>query len=268
MPILGSSNSAANKDASPYLTYPLRAEWAKRLQWILSSLPCFWLSVWLGSKTPVLFSFFLYCMPPCCSWAAHFPSAFWYPWHCCLTVTVVLHSKYMANPSPSSYFYFCADSFNFCPTEYVIIRHDVRPSNFQNFSEAFELKSVQLLIVVKILVWCHKYWQNGDKILWLSRKHCGKRRNCSWRAISSFPTMFSKAVCCRCVKMSIEKRINPPSPLPRIDWRAYYAAFNIILVISRAGDSSHYPFLSLVLENKMGLWSVFHNDTLVDYVRL
>ena len=27
--------------------------------------------------------------------------------------------------------------------------------------------------------------------------------NCSLRAISSFPTMFSKAVCCRCVKMSI-----------------------------------------------------------------
>ena len=27
----------------------------------------------------------------------------------------------------------------------------------------------------------------------LSRKHCGKKRNCSLRAISPFPTMFSKA---------------------------------------------------------------------------
>ena len=41
-----------------------------------------------------------------------------------------------------------------------------------------------------------KKWKNGDTIIWLSIKYCGKRRNCSLRAISSFPTMFSKAVCC------------------------------------------------------------------------
>ena len=40
-----------------------------------------------------------------------------------------------------------------------------------------------------------KIWTNGDVIIWLNRKHCGKRRNCSLRAISSFPTMFSKDVC-------------------------------------------------------------------------
>ena len=44
---------------------------------------------------------------------------------------------------------------------------------------------------------------NGYTIFWLSQKHCGKRRNCSLWAISSFPTMFSKTVCCWCVKMSI-----------------------------------------------------------------
>ena len=36
---------------------------------------------------------------------------------------------------------------------------------------------------------------NGDAIFSLSRKH-EKRRNFSLRAISSLPTMFSKAVCC------------------------------------------------------------------------
>ena len=41
-----------------------------------------------------------------------------------------------------------------------------------------------------------KIWTNGDTMIYLCRKHCGKRRNCSLRAISSFPTMFSKAVCC------------------------------------------------------------------------
>ena len=29
------------------------------------------------------------------------------------------------------------------------------------------------------------------------RKHCGKRRNCSLRAISPFPTVFSKGLYCR-----------------------------------------------------------------------
>ena len=41
-----------------------------------------------------------------------------------------------------------------------------------------------------------KIWMNGDTIICLSRKHCGKRRNCLLRAISPFPGMFSKAVCC------------------------------------------------------------------------
>ena len=39
-----------------------------------------------------------------------------------------------------------------------------------------------------------KLWTNGDTIICLSRKHYGKRRNCSLQAISPFPTMFSKAV--------------------------------------------------------------------------
>ena len=32
------------------------------------------------------------------------------------------------------------------------------------------------------------------------RKHCGKRRNCSLRAISPFPTVISKDLYCRHVK--------------------------------------------------------------------
>ena len=34
----------------------------------------------------------------------------------------------------------------------------------------------------------------------MGRKHCGKRRNCSLRAISPFPTVFSKDMYCRQVK--------------------------------------------------------------------
>ena len=48
-----------------------------------------------------------------------------------------------------------------------------------------------------------KIWTNGDTIILMSRKHCGKKRNCSLRAISSFPTMFSKCCLLLMVKMSI-----------------------------------------------------------------
>ena len=48
-----------------------------------------------------------------------------------------------------------------------------------------------------------KIWTDGDTIIWLSSKHCGKTTNCSLWAISPFSTMFSKAVCCWCIKMSI-----------------------------------------------------------------
>ena len=69
-----------------------------------------------------------------------------------------------------------------------------------------------------------KIWINRDTMIWLSRKHCGKRRNCSLWAISSFSTMFSKAVCSWCVKMSIygvkgyknEILTTPPTPLKHL----------------------------------------------------
>ena len=39
-----------------------------------------------------------------------------------------------------------------------------------------------------------------QKVLQMGRKHCGKRRNCSLRAISPFPIVFSKDMYCRHVK--------------------------------------------------------------------
>ena len=44
-----------------------------------------------------------------------------------------------------------------------------------------------------------KFYEN-DKVLQKGKKHCGKRRNCSLRVISPFPTVFSKDLFCRHVK--------------------------------------------------------------------
>ena len=81
----------------------------------------------------------------------------------------------------------------------------------QNFKKRSSLGSLTLYFICQF--WAlqiqqktdmmSKSWTNGDTVIWLSRKHCGKRRNCSLRAISSFPKMFSKAVYCWWVKMSI-----------------------------------------------------------------
>ena len=43
-------------------------------------------------------------------------------------------------------------------------------------------------------------WWEWQKVLQMGRKHCGKRRNCSLRAISPFPTVFSKDLYWRHVK--------------------------------------------------------------------
>ena len=43
-------------------------------------------------------------------------------------------------------------------------------------------------------------WRKWKKVIQTGRKHCGKRRNCSLRAISPFPTVFSKGCFPRGVK--------------------------------------------------------------------
>ena len=43
-------------------------------------------------------------------------------------------------------------------------------------------------------------WWKWKKVLQAGRKHCGKRRNCSLRAISPFPTVFLKDFYCKHVK--------------------------------------------------------------------
>ena len=48
-----------------------------------------------------------------------------------------------------------------------------------------------------------RIWWQWQKVLLTGRKHCGKRRNCSFWAISPFPTVFSKDLHCRHVKARV-----------------------------------------------------------------
>ena len=52
-----------------------------------------------------------------------------------------------------------------------------------------------------------KNFDENGRVIQTGRNHCGKRRNCSLRAISPFPTMFSRGLFprgvkrCHCVRM-------------------------------------------------------------------
>ena len=52
------------------------------------------------------------------------------------------------------------------------------------------------------------------------RKHCGKRRNCSLRGISPFPTIFSKGLFPRVVKSwdCVVKKLNLLPNDKTLDW--------------------------------------------------
>ena len=65
----------------------------------------------------------------------------------------------------------------------------------------------------------------------MGRKHCGKRRNCSLRAISSFPTVFSKYLYCRHVK-------NPGLVWERVN-QATFSLFYLLRIINLKPLYSH-----------------------------
>ena len=55
----------------------------------------------------------------------------------------------------------------------------------------------------RVCRWQFQIWWKWKKVIQPSRKHCGKRRNCSWRAISPFPSVFKRLVSQRRQKVSL-----------------------------------------------------------------
>ena len=53
-----------------------------------------------------------------------------------------------------------------------------------------------------------KIWTNGDTIICLSRKHCGKSRNDSLRSLSPFPQCFQKQSLVLLKQVSMQLRVK------------------------------------------------------------
>ena len=61
--------------------------------------------------------------------------------------------------------------------------------SYFNLSQTTNFRLSQTERVRRRQLWIWWKWQ---KVLQMGRKHCGKRRNCSLRAISPFPSVFLK----------------------------------------------------------------------------
>ena len=80
----------------------------------------------------------------------------------------------------------------------------VRPTNIDsekgNYLTLSKTRNFRLFQTKRFADDNFKFDENGEKDLQMGRKHSGKRRNCSSRAISPFPAVFSKDLYCRHVK--------------------------------------------------------------------
>ena len=79
------------------------------------------------------------------------------------------------------------------------------------------MTNFRLFQTKRVCIWQFQIWWKWQKVLQTGWKHCGKWRNCLLRAISPFPSVFSKYLCCR--HINTRERVKPKST----GW--VYAAF-------------------------------------------
>ena len=91
-----------------------------------------------------------------------------------------------------------------------------------------------------------------QNVLQKGRKRCGKRRNCSLRAISPFPTVFSNDLYCRHVKIMVCFRNNFVFQRPWIDNIVFNVVFqHYFSNIAATGAAVHvfslYQYSAIIL---------------------
>ena len=72
-----------------------------------------------------------------------------------------------------------------CTTPATELLHKLRLSHYQT-------TNFRLFQIERFCRWQFQIWRKWKNVIQTGRKHCRKRRNCSLRAISPFPTAFSK----------------------------------------------------------------------------
>ena len=90
--------------------------------------------------------------------------------------------------------------FFFLPADTSIKSHHFSKSSLAGTLTHYQTTNFRLFQTKKVCRWQFQIWRKWQKVIQMGRKHCGKRRNCSLRAISPFPTVFSKGLFPRGVK--------------------------------------------------------------------
>ena len=96
--------------------------------------------------------------------------------------------------------------YNWNTVESGVKHHSINYLVLQNFLNLTLWPTRQfraLPIQQQIKIWRHWYWQMGIQFSDWVENIVGKGEIASYEQISSFPTMFSKAAFCWCLKMSI-----------------------------------------------------------------
>ena len=118
----------------------------------------------------------------------------------------------------------CYSAFNFVMSKNFVVWLRVKPLNlppslrfpwnkfsnqyFETYSDSpylthYQTTNFRLFQTERVCRRQFQIWWKWQKAIQTVRKHCGKRRNCSLRAISPFPTVFSKGLFPRASKGDI-----------------------------------------------------------------
>ena len=89
---------------------------------------------------------------------------------------------------------------NICDMLLIVINKVFRLVFPQGLLTHYQMTNCRLFQTVRVCRWQFQIWRKWQNVIQMGRKHCGKRRNCSLRAISPFPTVFSKGLFPRGVK--------------------------------------------------------------------
>ena len=130
-----------------------------------------------GYQRFLLFHNVFFCFPQCLFFR------FVQSWHCMVK-------------GESITMYWACDIENF----YILWSSKILHADRQILLTHCQTTNFRLFQTKRVCRWQFQIWRKWQKVIQTGRKHCGKRRNCSLRAISPFPTLFSKGLFPRGIK--------------------------------------------------------------------
>ena len=96
-------------------------------------------------------------------------------------------------------------SFKIISAKHAHKHHPETPINNQYFINSlltlYQTTNFRHFQTERVCRWQFQIWQKCQKVILMDWKHCGKRQNCSSRAISPFPSVFKRLVTQGCQKV-------------------------------------------------------------------